>query len=277
MMLLKHFIFIIYFVTTISSTCCYESISNISSSENASPDIEFKKNQSHVQINCYNSPPKFLDIPLKKLKEIQSAHRITLLNCQLPDEIKISEIVHQVLNNTNIETLNFFQFDLKTTLNIDGSNFRNLKSLKFLTIQTNSIHITSDLFHHLPNLERLNLQRNNLKKLPSKFLTPSRLKLAGSNEKQNENIQLNLFKKLTELDLQENKLREIEEHAFDSCTSLESIALYSNDLQTLPADLFAPLSSLRSLDISQNNFSSNTLPSGLLKNNKNLECLDFYA
>jgi Leucine-rich repeat (LRR) protein len=59
------------------------------------------------------------------------------------------------------------------------------------------------------------------------------------------------------------------------CGNTTSLSLTNSNISSLPADVFARLSSLQMLDLSRNNLA--TLPSGLFSNNGALEHINLYA
>lgn len=123
---------------------------------------------------------------------------------------------------------------------VDGLNnsvkvfFAENQSMKFFPFQ---------LSHHLPNLERIEIQQ-------SKLTALYRMDFAG-------------FTNLTEIVINENNLSSISQGSFDTNFQLELLDLSSNNIVALPMRIFAKLTRLHTLLLAHNRivrFTASLLP-----------------
>ncbi|XP_072245559.1 uncharacterized protein [Leuresthes tenuis] len=127
----------------------------------------------------------------------------------------------------------FYLFDTNLTT-VPGNLFANMSGLLYLNFHLNKKlrDLPSDLFHHLPNLQKLSLRFNNLRSLhPQLFSTLTTLGI---------------------LLLNDNKLKSLPEDIFQNLTGLVTMDLTRNLLTTLPGDIFLSNENLKDLTLSGN-------------------------
>ncbi len=164
---------------------------------------------------------------------------------------------------TNLEWL-FLQENSLASLPADV--FDGLTSLEWLYLHGNSLaSLDEDLFDGLTSLQRLYLHGNSLASLDEDLFdgltSLQRLYLHGNSL---ASLDADIFDGLTSLQrlyLYGNSLASLDEDLFDGLTSLQRLYLHDNSLVSLDADIFDPLDdSLTDLALSDNDFSSNSLP-----------------
>ena len=121
---------------------------------------------------------------------------------------------------------------------INNASFIYMSSLEFLDLHSSSVKLIDDnAFIALTKLKRLLLNNNNLNEVP-KFL-PSSLK---------------------ELDLSSNPLNKLlKDRTFAGLSLLANLSLIDCKIEKIQTDAFIELSSLYSLDLSQNSLSGNSI------------------
>ena len=164
---------------------------------------------------------------------------------------------------TNLEWL-FLQENSLASLPADV--FDGLTSLQWLYLHGNSLaSLDEDLFDGLTSLQRLYLHGNSLASLDEDLFdgltSLQRLYLHGNSL---ASLDADIFDGLTSLQwlyLYGNSLASLDEDLFDGLTNLQRLYLHDNSLVSLDADIFDPLDdSLTDLALSDNDFSSNSLP-----------------
>ncbi|XP_077992267.1 uncharacterized protein LOC144446392 [Glandiceps talaboti] len=171
---------------------------------------------------------------------------------------------------------------------------RPLQQLEELYLQGNTINwIPNDTFSNVPNLKKLNLTNNSLHSLPGELFSPlEHLQELDLSFNMIDTLPLELFQNLTELEvlhLSSNKLTEMHPIHFRGMTdlkildnsynqlmdlpndlfrevqmTLQHLNLKHNFFHRLPNDLFLGLNAIRSIDLSQNNFTWTTSSSIVL-------------
>ncbi|XP_034945149.1 uncharacterized protein [Chelonus insularis] len=234
-------------------------------------DVDFKLNE-FVTITCLNDAD-LAEFELGSEKKLAEIDTIIISLCQLPDGKNLTTIAKTLLEEP-VKSLTFSSYD-NITSTLSRETLKGFENLTRLTLSSNSLtSIPGDLLHDLSNLTLLNLRQNNLHNLPVNFLNTPKLNTLELGSNKLEVIEAGIFDKLTNLTLLNiwnNNLKEIQPHAFDKLTSVQFIDLHINNLTNLPKDLFSANKKLKVLNLSQNNFSSESLPKDLLRNNFLLE------
>ncbi|XP_063987785.1 protein toll [Diachasmimorpha longicaudata] len=238
----------------------------------SAPDATFTvtyKPHSWIKIFCYNSP-NWSEFNLGRDQQSHDVDSILFKTCPLPEGGKLGTITRQIIANNIIELNIQMNENLSQTLSRETlGQFKSLKSLEL--IRNKLTNVSADLLHDLQNLTLLNLRENDLQELPAGFLNIPRLESIELGINQLEIIETEMFERLTNLkrlNLWNNKLTTIRPHSLDKLKALKYIDMHTNNLQTLPEDIFAQLEKLLVINLSQNNFTANSLPGGLLRNNK---------
>ncbi|KAK0080463.1 hypothetical protein PV325_013913 [Microctonus aethiopoides] len=232
---------------------------------------------SYVSITCINTP-NWQNFHLGETAKIQHIDAIYFKMCELPTDSQLSAVVEKLVTE-NINELDFRSYD-NLSLTLSKNSLKNFHEVKKLTLSSNSLtNVTDDLLSDLPNLRILNLQENNLNKLPINFLNIPSLEAIELSNNKLEVIEPWVFDKLEQLkllNLWSNKITEIKPQSFDKLTLLQSIDLQNNKLTKLPVNIFARLSNLRGINLSRNNFTANSFPDNLFRDNKNLRDVKFF-
>jgi len=135
-----------------------------------------------------------------------------------------------------------------------------LKSLKTLSLETNLLTELPDSFGQLTMLERLTLSINNLKELPANFHQLKNLLYLDVSNNQLEKLpaQFSQLVKLQTLFLSSNKLKDLPLD-FGNLENLCYLYASSNALTKTLTESFGNLTSIKEVDLSNNNL--NSLPS----------------
>lgn len=176
------------------------------------------------------------------------SYELTLDECSFNTSIlditkKLNITIHALILNFNEREMTRKQFQGLT-----------IKSLEFFGC-TSKIDFHEDLLYDLPLLEKFNMQYSNITRITDQFF------------KQSENLK--------ELNIKFNaKLSKIKQKNFLGLTKLEVLNLiYNKELIEIESKVFDELISLRKLFIIKHP-KLETLPAEMLKNLKNLECLE---
>ena len=145
--------------------------------------------------------------------------------------------ISEIESDSFVETSNLINLDLSdnkiTTIRRD--TLRPLTMLQVLSLSGNQF-ITLPDFSPLSNIQQLNLDRNNLLRIP-----------AGT---------FSNFSVLKNLSLSDNKISNVEKHAFFNLISLEELYLSNNKIENLPEEWMSPQSRLRILSVKDNGFTN---------------------
>lgn len=149
---------------------------------------------------------------------------------------------------TNLE-----RFDLRGTEGeiekLPENLFEDMKTLTWVRIRVAKIILPDELFAPLENLEFLELGHNKLETLPAGFL---------KNQK-----------KLSQLNLWGNSLRNLNKESFIGLDCVKELDLSANGIVSFESDLLSPLVNLTDINLNGNNLES--LPEGFFANNKKLK------
>ncbi|KAM8838627.1 uncharacterized protein ACB058_015302 [Synchiropus picturatus] len=174
-------------------------------------------------------------------------HHLSVLDLSLN---KIEEVTRETFSG--LARLEILKLNNNKISNISSDVFTDVSRLKELHLEGNFIsQLSDDLFSELSHLTVLNLRGNRLLSFPENAFGP-----AGST--------------LKELNLKGNRLRELS--SLSSFTSLYHVILSTNQLKSLPEDVFRNVTVLEFLDLSENQFSR--LPETIFKNLSNIKVLD---
>ncbi|KAI8436276.1 hypothetical protein MSG28_004321 [Choristoneura fumiferana] len=183
--------------------------------------------------------------------------------------------------NTQVVTLRFSNNAIKTYWPDPFSDVPNLKKLSFA--QNDITEITPDLFtkiHALEDLDlsynkladfnsmdfkslnhvrRLNLQSNQLKKIPVRALQPMTaledldLGKNGIFDVLLQRVDGDTMKGLKRLNLNGNRIRAVMKDSFPANNSIELLDMSNNIIEIIEPEAFATCTSLRELNLAQNN------------------------
>lgn len=172
------------------------------------------------------------------------------------------------------------------SLVLNTASFSGLKELQTLYLGNNNMRaVPDDVFCELVNLQSLNLTRNRLRN-PERFGFSGGVHCAGTdlqtldvsyNELRTlpENSGLARLRRLQNLDLQANAIREISGEALAGLASLRVFDISANQLEALPQGLFAGSRDLREIRLRNNSIFS--LSKGLFHRLDQLLILDLSA
>ncbi|KAG5671174.1 hypothetical protein PVAND_001385 [Polypedilum vanderplanki] len=205
--------------------------------------------------------------------ELPEAQMIKIMRCPLPQQrslatyfknIKIERILWLqifsggVNGHSSLRQVHLRGFEDITRFHLRGNDnefqdlpsdlFANMSKLAWVTIRVGNIQLPVDLFAPLENLEFLELGHNKVANLEPGMLRNNR--------------------KLQQLNLWGNNLRNLDKEAFFGLDNLRELDLSTNGMESLEPDLFMYLTSLTHLNLGGNNFAS--LPEGLFANNPKL-------
>jgi len=231
--------------------------------------------------------------------------RLNKLTTLPPSLVQLSRLKTLNLCNNNLRYLPEFFSNLRSLSHLNLSyndirylprNFGKLNTLYSIDLNHNQLLQLPPSFKQLQNLRYLNLHGNKLEKIPNvlfklRDLTQlevglneliqiqtaitdcsslRKLCLGGNEINQDSLGNILRLKNLNELDLYDNKLREIPDK-IDKQNHFEILSLHNNQLNSLPKS-FKYLDSLESIDLSWNNFK--TIPEELIEL-QNLKYIDF--
>lgn len=150
---------------------------------------------------------------------------------------------------------------------VTKETFSGLAELEILKMNYNLIsNVTSNLFHNMTQLKELHLEGNKIAELSDNvFSALTKLKVLNLRGNHLTTFSDKVFgfepSDLMELDLQGNRLTELP--SLSTFTSLTHLILSSNQLSSLPENVFTNLTALENLDLSENLLAS--LPEGIFK------------
>lgn len=156
----------------------------------------------------------------------------------------------------NLHNLHVLDLSQNKLVEVKGETFSGLTELQILKMNHNLIsNLTSDTFHNISQLTELHLEWNKISELADgTFSVLTELKVLNLRGNSLTTFSDEVFgfnaTNLRELNLKGNKLTELSSLNF--LTSLSDLILSSNQLSTLPEDLFRNNSLLENLDLSDN-------------------------
>ena len=220
--------------------------------------------------------PVRLPASLVKLYMNHNTNVDTLDNLTLQKLVNLKELhmehcaLRVVKSDSFIDTTNLLKLDMSN--NVFGSNsfptraFKSMARLKVLDLSSNKMTkfpTEYNIFYHLTSLEVLNFSRNGCERMPPKLFWPlhalQRLDLTGnllSDMIALDNGTLFQFLgNLRELNISENKLRELPSKVFHGLKQMLHMDLSHNYLSYWAPGVFDNASSLARLDLANNHIS----------------------
>ncbi|XP_041804884.1 carboxypeptidase N subunit 2 [Chelmon rostratus] len=168
----------------------------------------------------------------------------------------------------NLHNLNVLDLSQNKLQGMRGETFSGLARLETLKMNNNLIsNLTSDTFHNMTQLIELHLEANKISELAdSIFFALTELKVLNLRGNLLTSFNDNVFgftaSNLKELNLKGNRLTKLS--SLISLTSLSDLILSSNQLSSLPEDIFRNVTVLENLDLSENQLTS--LPEMIFRN-----------
>jgi len=225
---------------------------------------------------------------LEKLRNLKpNTDNVQLTNGRLkevPNELKACTAIKYLdLFGNSIQEIPdwFFQFKRLEHLSLRNNTLKalptivfTLENLKYLNLVDNQIHeIGAHYFVNLMNIEKVDVSHNQITSIPSEKIEYPKCKSLSikGNRLQKFPTAVSDVKTLEKLDLSENKIKSVEDDAFDGLENLIELDLSFNELTYLPTSL-GKLSKLKRLNLSGNKIRS--LPKEF-ENLTSLEFLDF--
>ncbi|XP_067887179.1 carboxypeptidase N subunit 2-like [Heterodontus francisci] len=152
---------------------------------------------------------------------------------------------------------------------------RSLAKLTYLDLSNNEFSVVQETLKHLPQLDTLFLNNNQLESLPATVFDQLFLLdvLDLSNNKL-KSLPPHVFKnhhKLTDLRLDHNRLENLTATLFSHQHNLQYLTISGNAIANLPSQLFGNLTKLSKLDLSNNSLT--LLPYNFLSNLEELKML----
>lgn len=206
----------------------------------------------------------FLDLHNNQLASLgfDKTH-VNLLALNL-DYNNLRSIVYQNTNNyglvmANLENLQHLSVSGNQINFIESNAFANTNELVYLNLSTNKItHFKSEIFVKLQSLKLLDLNFNELEEIPQ-ISSETIISILFLNYNNIKKIIANAFvqmPKLTKLFLGGNQISEIHVEAFNQHSLLEILDLSTNKLSFLPEGWSEFLTSLKYLNLNDNQITS---------------------
>ncbi|XP_041045717.1 leucine-rich repeat-containing G-protein coupled receptor 6-like isoform X1 [Carcharodon carcharias] len=168
-----------------------------------------------------------------------------------------------------------------TWLNLASNNLQrfppmmSLAKLTYLDLSNNELIVFQETFKHLPQLDTVFLNNNQLKALPAtgfdQLFLLKVLDLSNNDLSSLPSRFFNKHRKLTDLRLDHNKLRNLTATLFSHLDDLQYLTISGNAPVNFPPELFSNLTKLLKLDLSSNSLTF--LPKNFLSNLQQLQVL----
>lgn len=207
--------------------------------------------------------------PLKQLETLQMKGNVishlppllflNLQNLRVLDlsQNKIEKVQRETF--TGLARLQILKMNNNLISNLRPDTFVNISQLTELHLERNKIsELADDIFLALTELKVLNLRGNLLTTFSTKVFGLEALNLTELNLKGNRLTQLSSLSSLTslsELILSSNQLSSLPEDIFRNLTTLENMDLSENQLTSLPETIFSDLLGLKVIHLNKNNLS----------------------
>ncbi|XP_060654801.1 insulin-like growth factor-binding protein complex acid labile subunit [Drosophila nasuta] len=234
---------------------------------------------SHNNLTTFNitfgNCPRLINLYLNN-------NNLTQFQITLPAEIvnssveKVFSLKALDLSNNSISELIENQFELLGELVIlelsgnkisvlKSAHFAGLTSLRYLHLESNGkLELTEHTFEALKKLEWLDLSHNGLENLDPH--------LFGYKQKDSQGLYEYLpMAHMRRLNLNGNKLQQLDPGTFEKLPFLEELCLSNNALRVLPEGLFVPIQNLKVLDMRHNQLTE--ISSDILKSLNNAKDL----
>ena len=217
-----------------------------------------------VSIICLGYP-NWKEFYLGKTKPIKDVDQIYIDRCDLP-ETGFAAVMEQLL----VEEVSHLDFQsLKTGTSLTKESLRGFNNLQKLVIRFSKLmNLTENVFEDLKNLTDVDLQANDLEKVPENFFRNSNLVNINLGTNRIKTFEVHTFDELANLrllNISQNELRDLLPQTFDGLYSLEWLAMNGNFLESLPDGIFKNMSGLEIIYLSDNNFTGEALPKDLFK------------
>ena len=201
-------------------------------------------------------------LPVFMKKPIEDEDLIYFENCDLPK----TELATEKESNFT---------SLRNETSLTKETFHGFNNIRTLVLHFNNLsHLTEDLLEDLRNLTYVNLQANNLEKIPGNFFGSSNLKIINLGSNRLKTLQVHTFDRLANLQsltISHNELTNIFSHTFDGLTSLVYLNMNGNFLESLPEKIFKKMPELTFLHMAHNNFTGKALNKNLFKDKNKLK------
>ncbi|XP_061695136.1 carboxypeptidase N subunit 2 [Syngnathoides biaculeatus] len=177
-----------------------------------------------------------------------------------------------------LQNLRVLDLSLNRIQNVERETLSGLTGLEILKMSNNQIsNISSDTFHHVGQLMELHLEGNRISELDDEIFSAfTKLKVLNLRRNHLLTFSGQVFGRqvsnLTELDLRGNRLTRVS--AFSLLKSLTDVLLSSNQLSSLPDDIFRNVTTLENLDLSENQLTS--LPDGIFDDLKSIKIIHLH-
>lgn len=197
----------------------------------------------------YNRFKTLLPGMFDSLKQLETLHMKGNILSDLPPFL--------FLNLHNLQVLDLSQNKLE---GVKRETFAGLARLETLKMNYNLIsYLPADVFHNISQLIELHLEGNKISELAdSIFFVLTELKVLNLRGNLLTTFSDTVFgskpSNLKELNLKGNRLTELS--SLSSLTSLSNLILSSNQLSSLPEDIFRNFTMLENLDLSENQLTS---------------------
>ncbi|XP_054625017.1 carboxypeptidase N subunit 2 isoform X2 [Dunckerocampus dactyliophorus] len=175
----------------------------------------------------------------------------------------------------HLQNLHTLDLSLNKMQQVERETFSGLLRLEILKMNNNLIsNISSDTFHHVGQLTELHLEGNKISELADEtFSLLPKLKVLNLRGNCLTIFSDKVFgsegTNLTQLDLRVNRLTELS--SLSTLTSLTDLLLSSNQLSSLPEDIFRNITTLENLDLSENQLIS--LPEKIFTDLKSIKMI----
>ncbi|KAL6427849.1 hypothetical protein ACFW04_008353 [Cataglyphis niger] len=157
-----------------------------------------------------------------------------------------------------LENLQYLSISANQINDIESNAFEDANKLVYLNLSINKIiHLHSETFEKLQSLRSLDLSFNELENVPQ--ISSEVISILSLNYNNITNLDVNSFKimsKLTKLLLRGNQIEEFNVQTFAHLSLLEILDLSKNKLSFLPGGLSKYLTSLKCLNVEDNQFTS---------------------
>lgn len=187
--------------------------------------------------------------------------------------------LESVFKLSALEILDLHDTNLRQKLTLKKAAFKGLDKLKQLLLGGNGIRTLNRTFSGLSELRILDLQNNKLSSLGHSLgglKKLEKLDISSNNLRHFPKDDLKDLENLVDLSLHGNRIKKIQDGAFDKTNKIQRLCLSQNPIKTfelLNAPAFKPIGlSLKHLDLKKTNLPA--APVNLFKETKSLESLD---
>lgn len=248
---------------------------------------------NYIHFECENVTNKEYElVPEINLEEVRSLH---ITKCPLPHGKSVASYLKNIhINRTR--SFHFISSGVNRNIPIESQHFQGLggiehfdirgmedeikelpadmfvgmDKLTWVRIRIANIKLPVDLFSPLVNLEFLELGHNKLQSLEPGLLRNQRklsqLNLWGNSLRNLNKGSFEGLEQVKELDLSDNGMESLEPDVLAHLVNLTEINLSANHFVSLPDGLFATNTKLKLFKLLENRIPMETLPNGLLAN-----------